>query len=39
MWHSREYKPFNVSLDGINDMYYSDVFVYFKELVKRWVIK
>ena len=39
-WCSDEFKCYTFNEDdGINDMYYSDVFVYFKELVKRGVIK
>lgn len=39
-WCSDEFKCYKFGEDdGINDMYYSDVFVYFKELVKRGVIK
>ena len=39
-WCSVKFKCYTFNEDdGINDMYYSDVFVYFKELVKKGVIK
>ena len=39
-WCSDEFKCYTFNEDdGINDMYYSDVFVYFRELVKKGVIK
>ena len=38
-WCSDEFKCYTFTEDdNINDMYYSDVFVYFKELVKKGVI-
>ena len=39
-WCSDEFKCYTFTEDdGINDMYYSDVFVYFKGLVKKGVIE
>ena len=39
-WCSDEFKCYTFTEDdGIDDMYFSDVFVYFKGLVKKGVIK